>query len=134
MDDENRESTVRGHHDDYVVVYDSAHLGPEVVILCPKCGKSIGTIRMGEKGRLLCANCSVLFSAEHDADAPVVTELRRVVMTTASGLPSVGQVLNRPDIDISPTFKDRVFMLLWSLLMAGLLMLGLWAVIRYAPK
>lgn len=120
--------------DRYVVEYTSDHLGPEADVQCPRCERVIGALRQGEKGELLCLDCGMLYSARFDQGPMAVRELRRVVLIEDDGRPSAEQSLTRPDLEYKPLLRERIFMLLWSFFITGLMILGLWAAITYAAR
>lgn len=117
-----------------MTVYDGSGLGPDVPVCCPECQRFLGTIQKHGRGDLVCPRCGVVYRAAGSAAGVEVKALRRTIITEESGEPSLGQVLNRPDLTREPTFKERLKMLLWALLMTGVLLAGLWAAIRYAAR
>lgn len=130
------EETARreGSAEGYVVEYSSEHLGPETDVLCTRCERVIGSLRMGEKGEMVCLQCGMLYGARFDEGPLAVRELRRVVLIEDDGRPRAEQSLTRPDLQYQPLMRERVFMLLWSFFITGLMILGLWAVIKYAGR
>jgi len=118
----------------YVTEYDAGDPGPEVRVCCPGCQRFLGTIRQRERGELLCPRCGVIYEARESAGVLRVSALRKTIITEESPEASLGQVLSRPELVREPTLKDRLMMLLWSLLMTGLLLAGLWVAVRYAAR
>ena len=118
----------------YRVEFDASQYGPEVQLACPKCDRQIGPVRLGEDTEVLCASCGILYKAELQGQSMELRVSRRVVITDDSGRYSPGQAINRPDMVQGPSARERINMLLWALAMTGLMMAGLWAVMRYFAR
>ena len=115
----------------YLVEFDASQFGPSVQVDCPKCGRSMGPVRLGEDGELLCPSCGIIYRAQTKGQSVELKESRRVVITDDYGQITPGQAINRPDLVSGPSARQRVGMLLWALAMTGLMMAGLWAVMKY---
>jgi len=122
----------RGGAARYVVEYEARDSGPEVPALCPKCGKPMGGVLSSVAEEIFCSRCGIVFEACVRASVVSLRELRRVPTYEESGLPSPGQVLARPEMDIDIGWRRRITMVLWALLMAALMLAGLWAVVQWS--
>lgn len=117
--------------EDYVVDFDASRLGPEIEVACPKCEKPLGTIRRDEGGDLLCTSCAELFRARVVDNTIELHSLRKVVLTEEPRGMTPGQVLNRPDLVEGPTVRNRIFMVVWAVILTAVMMAGLWLVQQY---
>ena len=131
MPERDRPLVDRGGERPFVVDYEAGDLGAEVRVSCLRCGGNIGDVPERAHEELLCQRCGIVYDVRGLGQGVTVREVRRIPIIEDTGLPSPGQVLSRPDIEIDIGWRRRVIMVAWGMLMAGAMMLGLWAVVRF---
>jgi len=115
----------------FVVDYQAGNHGPETAVSCPKCGKDLGGVLPQAREELLCTACGIVYDVTVRQEGASVREVRRVPIIEDTGLPSPGEILNRPDLEVDIGWKRRLIMLLWAFLMALLMLGGVFAVIAW---
>ena len=132
MSQENVPLVDRGDAGRYVVDFQAGDMGPETPVACPKCSKELGHVPARAREEILCQVCGILYDVRGTQGGMALTDLRRLPIIEDTGLPSPGQVLNRPDIEIDIGWARRIMMVLWGLLMAGLTLVGLWWAVNFS--